>query len=164
MLQLNNERFTKALILFLLIVFLVEYNFNHQLRQLSLAYTKLGNSVNDFKTLALKHGTDKVTTHHYEYLYGQLFAPIRFDPLNFLEIGLGCDMSYGPGKSLVLWKEYIPNASISILEFNEKCARKFESQLKNLFVGDQSDLSLMKRIGETGGILWTMVDIRENSK
>ena len=115
-----------------------------------------------FKRIALKHGTDKVTTHHYQYVYGQLLGHQRLEYLNFLEIGLGCDMGYGPGKSLLVWKEYLPNAKISILEFNEKCARKFESQVRHLFVGDQSDFSLLKRIGETtkpevGGRLFDVI-------
>jgi hypothetical protein len=91
-----------------------------------------------------------VTTHHYEYVYGQLIGPIRFEKINFLEIGLGCGMGYGPGKSIPVWKEFMPNATISILEYNGACAKPFESQVKNLFVGDQSDLSLMKQIGEFG--------------
>ena len=119
---------------------------------------KLINFIESFKTIAFKHGTDKVTTHHYEYVYGQLIGPFRFDNLNFLEIGLGCGMGCGPGKSIPVWKEYMPNANVSILEFNEACARPFESQVKSLFIGDQSDLSLMKRIGEKGGQFDIIVD------
>ena len=59
-------------------------------------------------------------------------------------------MGYGPGKSIPVWKEFMPNATISVLEYNGACAKPFESQVKNLFVGDQSDLSLMKQIGEFG--------------
>ena len=106
------------------------------------------NKIEIFKKIALKHGTDKVTTHHYEYVYGQIVGPIRYEKINFLEIGLGCGMGYGPGKSIPVWKEFMPNATISILEYNEACARPFESQVKHLFVGDQSDLSLMKQIGD----------------
>ena len=107
------------------------------------------NKIEIFKKIALKHGTDKVTTHHYEHVYGQIVGPIRYErKLIYLEIGLGCVTGYGPGKSITVWKEFMPNATISILEYNEKCARPFESQVKHLFVGDQSDLSLMKQIGE----------------
>ena len=108
------------------------------------------NRIETFKKIALKHGTDKVTTHHYEYVYGQIVGPIRFEKINFLEIGLGCGMGYGPGKSIPVWKEFMPNATISVLEYNGACAKPFESQVKQLFVGDQSDLSLMKQIGEFG--------------
>ena len=112
------------------------------------------NKIEIFKKIALKHGTDKVTTHHYEYVYGQIVGLIRYEKINFLEIGLGCGMGYGPGKSIPVWKEFMPNATISILEYNEACARPFESQVKHLFVGDQSDLSLMKQIGEFGVFLF----------
>ena len=50
------------------------------------------------KKIALKNGSDKVTTHHYEYVYGQTVGPIRYEKINFLEIGLGCDMGYGGGQ------------------------------------------------------------------
>jgi hypothetical protein len=116
------------------------------------------NNIEIFKQIALNHGTDKVTLHHYERLYGQLVAPIRFAHINFLEIGLGCGMHYGPGKSLPVWKEFMPNAKISILEFNEECARKFEKNVTHLFVGDQSDLSLLKKIGEKAGMFDVIVD------
>ena len=116
------------------------------------------NFIDTYRSIALKHGTDKVTTHHYEYVYGQLLGPFRLENLNFLEIGLGCGMRYGPGKSIPVWKEFMPNANISILEFNEKCARPFADEVDHLYVGDQSDLSLMKQIGETGGKFDVIVD------
>ena len=78
--------------------------------------------------------------------------------MNFLEIGLGCGMGYGPGKSIPVWKEFMPNANISILEYNEACARPFENQVKNLFVGDQSDLSLMKKIGDLRNCFNLVID------
>ena len=112
-------------------------------------FTSIQNETDLFRQIALKHGTDKVTTHHYEYVYGQLIGPIRYENLNFLEIGIGCGMPYGPGKSIPVWNEFMPNANISILEFNEACAKPFQHQVKNLFVGDQSNLNLMKRIGKS---------------
>ena len=49
--------------------------------------------------LGEKWGTDKVTGHRYDVMYDFWFAPYRCKKLKLLEIGLGCDMSYGPGKS-----------------------------------------------------------------
>ena len=123
---------------------------DENLPQQQQALVDKSNKIETFKKIALKHGTDKVTTHHYEYVYGQIVGPIRFEKINFLEIGLGCGMGYGPGKSIPVWKEFMPNATMSILEYNGACAKPFESQVENLFVGDQSDLSLMKQIGEFG--------------
>jgi hypothetical protein len=44
-----------------------------------------------------------------------------------------------------------------MLEYNEECARPFESQVTHLFVGDQSDFSLLKRIGDTTGRLFDVI-------
>lgn len=39
--------------------------------------------------IARKHGTDKVTTHHYDAMYDKYLEPLRDRPLKMLEIGLG---------------------------------------------------------------------------
>lgn len=54
----------------------------------------------EFFRLATTHYTDKVTKHDYDYLYSKYLAPVRNESLRLLEIGLGCDMGYGPGHSL----------------------------------------------------------------
>ena len=151
----------KSIIFILLTIILVQYYFLKQ-RQLTFVFnsfhSKNHSYSNDiFKQIALKYGTDKVTTHHYEYVYGQLVAPIRFVEIHFLEIGLGCSMSYGPGKSLLVWKEFMPNANISILEFDEECARPFKSQVTHLFVGDQSDLNVLEMIGKTTNEMFDLI-------
>ena len=48
--------------------------------------------------------------------------------------------------------------SVITVEYNEECARPFESQVTHLFVGDQSDFSLLKRIGETASLFDVIVD------
>lgn len=55
---------------------------------------------NHFLQIAKTTKTDKVTTHHYEHLYDKYLEPIKGEKLQFMEIGLGCDMNYGPGESL----------------------------------------------------------------
>ena len=54
----------------------------------------------NFYRLAQIIGTDKVTEHQYQHLYKKYLEPIKDKPLRLLEVGLGCDMPYGPGKSL----------------------------------------------------------------
>ena len=103
-----------------------------------------------FKNTGNKHKTDKISVHHYEYLYGINLGPIREETINLLEIGLGCGMPYGPGKSITLWREFFPNATISILEFDKNCAEPFRSQVKNLYTGDQSDFNVLKQLAKTG--------------
>ena len=103
-----------------------------------------------YKEIAVRSGSDKVTTHHYEHLYGQFLGPLRFSEINFLEIGLGCDMGYGPGKSIILWKEFLTKARISVLEYNANCAQKFVSEVENLFTGDQSNFDVLNKVGQYG--------------
>lgn len=45
-----------------------------------------------FYEIAQGHGTDKVTSHHYEEMYEKYFAPLRHKKIKMFEIGLGCDM------------------------------------------------------------------------
>jgi len=42
-----------------------------------------------------------------------------------LEIGLGCDMSYGPGKSYYTWREFLPNVDLYYIEYDKACVQKW---------------------------------------
>jgi len=55
--------------------------------------------------------TDKNTTHSYFDLYNKLFAPIRNEAKNILEIGIG-NFDIKNGGSILLWKMYFQNATI----------------------------------------------------
>ena len=84
---------------------------------------------------------------------------MRFsNELNFLEIGLGCGMPYGPGKSILVWQDYLPNALISILEYDEVCARPFETLVSKLYIADQRDREKMRKVGEQSGPYDIIVD------
>ncbi len=67
-------------------------------------------------------------------------------------------MPYGPGKSIPVWREYLPNARISMFEYDEKCARPFEKIVDELYVGDQRDKEKMREVGEQGGPFDIIVD------
>ena len=100
-------------------------------------------------TRGVAAGTDKMSKdgHMYQYLYGKYLFPARHRPVKLLEIGLGCDMAYGPGKSMELWMEIMPKATYYSLEFDSACAEKFRSTLGDrLFVGDQSDISFLQKV------------------
>ena len=103
-----------------------------------------------FNLTGNKLQSEKILHHHFEYLYGIHLGPIRQLPINMLEIGLGCTMPRGPGKSIILWNEYFPNASLSILEFDKNCAERFRSKVKNLYTGDQSDFNVLKQVSQSG--------------
>ena len=55
--------------------------------------------------------SDKFTTHKYQEMYGLFMLPFirqmrqTKQSIRFLEIGLGCNMNYGPGGSVKIWKE-----------------------------------------------------------
>lgn len=53
-----------------------------------------------FYCAALQTGTDKIIAHHYQYMYSLHLQHLEHQQLRLLEIGLGCDMYYGPGRSV----------------------------------------------------------------
>jgi len=81
-----------------------------------------------WREIAVKYGTDKVTTHNYHYskyrissidlssdklkVYEKHLQPMRERPLKMLEIGLGCNMDYGPGHSYKTWLEFFPHVDM----------------------------------------------------
>ena len=88
--------------------------------------------------------------HEYHHIYAQHLAPIRHKNLTFLEIGLGCNMPKikvrgdGIGRSVALWRNYLPHATLWWAEQNGGCVEKRWEQLKSAGVhgvvkGDQGD-------------------------
>lgn len=104
----------------------------------------------DFYEVAKQHGTDKVNDHRYHVMYSKYFPQIRCEPIRLLEIGLGCDMSYGPGASFYLWLQYFPNAQIFFIEYDVACAEKYmniDPRVK-LFGGDQANVTFLNEVIE----------------
>lgn len=115
--------------------------------------------------------TDKVTAHSYHKMYGKVLLPMveQFElnrkKLKFLEIGLGCDMSYGPGASVKVWKQMFEGRNVDIweAEFNADCVDKAKAagQLDgiNTLTGDQADPEVLKRwIDESGRKFDVIID------
>ncbi|KOS23349.1 L-olivosyl-oleandolide 3-O-methyltransferase [Escovopsis weberi] len=94
-----------------------------------------------FEKIAKKYGTDKVTTHKYQFMYDKYLSDIREKPIKMLEIGLGCNMDYGPGASYYTWLEYLPNVDLYFIEYDHECAEKWQDKTANahVFIGDQAD-------------------------
>jgi len=114
-----------------------------------------------WKEIATHYGTDKVTTHHYERLYEHLLAPYRDKPLKMLEIGLGCDMNYGPGASYYTWLEYFPFVDLYYIEFDAACAALWmnKTEKATVFAGDQADISFLEDfLVKTGGDFDVIID------
>ena len=59
----------------------------------------------------LEPTSDKVTAHSYETMYGTFVYPLKFaaHTPRVLEIGLGCNMDYGPGASVQIWRQLLPH-------------------------------------------------------
>jgi len=95
----------------------------------------------------LKPLTDKVTDHSYQVMYGRFLLPFYRHKRNMkmLEIGLGCDMSYGPGASIKVWEDLFPGAEKWVAEYDSECVNKWEKDLLNIktLVGDQGDPSVL---------------------
>ncbi len=45
-------------------------------------------------------------------MYEHRLTPLRDQNIKMLEIGLGCDMGYGPGASYNTWLEYFPHVDL----------------------------------------------------
>ena len=116
--------------------------------------------------------TDKVTDlnrtgHHYDIMYGQYLLPYyaRHPNMKMLEIGLGCDMIYGPGASAMLHKKLFPQAQLWEAEYNATCVHNAQvsgdSSLDgiNILTGDQGNVDVLDRwIDESGGNFDVIID------
>ncbi|KAF2148743.1 hypothetical protein K461DRAFT_329625 [Myriangium duriaei CBS 260.36] len=120
-----------------------------------------------FYDLDLKHGTDKVTTHHYHDMYSRYLSTYRPEPVKMLEIGLGCGMPYGPDASQGLWLDYFPNIELHILEFDAVCATEYAAAAAaaahnkgaKIIVGDQSNITVLNSlVKDYGGEYDIIVD------
>eukprot|EP00551_Chaetoceros_affinis_P003167 CAMPEP_0203643266 /NCGR_PEP_ID=MMETSP0088-20131115/8706_1 /ASSEMBLY_ACC=CAM_ASM_001087 /TAXON_ID=426623 /ORGANISM="Chaetoceros affinis, Strain CCMP159" /LENGTH=301 /DNA_ID=CAMNT_0050499399 /DNA_START=95 /DNA_END=1000 /DNA_ORIENTATION=+ len=98
---------------------------------------------------SLEPVTDKVSSHTYHVMYGQFLLPFyrRKPNMRFFEIGLGCDMNYGPGASVALWRKLIPQAEIWEGEYDAECVEnaKRNGMLNdiNVVTGDQGDVNVL---------------------
>ena len=106
--------------------------------------------IEEFKQIAAKHGTDKTKDHEYHNMYGKILGTMKYKRLSLLEIGLGCNMNYGPGRSIPVWRDFLPKVNLSILEYDGNCAEKFRSKVEQLFIGDQSDFKTLKEVAKGG--------------
>ena len=105
---------------------------------------------------ALSPVTDKVTAHTYQVMYGRFLLPYyhQLPEMKMLEIGLGCDMRYGPGASVALHQKLFPRAELWEGEYDKNCVEKHADKLKgiNVLTGDQgNDTVLDAWIQQAGG-------------
>ena len=109
--------------------------------------------------------TDKVNHHKYETMYGIFLSSFKSFPIKFLEIGLGCNMEYGPGASVQVWKKYLHSKSeIWMAEFDQNCVEKHIKnnnimQSINVLIGDQGDFPTLEHwVEKSGGNFDIIID------
>eukprot|EP00667_Euglena_gracilis_P008626 EG_transcript_8746 len=108
--------------------------------------------------------TDKVDVHFYHLMYGLFLAPLRHTvPFKFFEIGLGCNMQYGPGASARLWRQYLPEADLWEADVDEACILNHMERLQQLGIkalhGNQADPNdLQQWIKNSGSRFNAIVD------
>lgn len=103
--------------------------------------------------------------HRYHNMYGNFLLPFAASKptFKFLEIGMGCDMTYGPGASVQLWKKLFPQADIWEAERNKRCVdeAKKNNHLEgvNALVGNQGDENVLDSwIEQSGGKFDVIID------
>eukprot|EP01038_Epipyxis_sp_PR26KG_P007611 gene7611-10362_t len=115
-------------------------------------------SITKDEFMAIK--TDKFKGHSYEVMYGLFLIPLsneykeKSKTVKMLEIGLGCDMPYGAGKSVPLWRTLFGNDSnIWIAEYDTACANKFAKENNDIHIvtGDQGNFDDLKKWVDTSG-------------
>jgi len=131
-----------------------------------------------YRIAASIHPTsDKITvpgsidgSHYYAEMYGSFMFPyIRKmhyfkKSIRFLEIGLGCNMAYGPGASVHIWQKiFSPTDEIWEAEYDKDCVDKARQmgQLKGIhtITGDQGDKEVLaKWVKEINGDLDMVID------
>jgi len=119
-----------------------------------------------FKEVGTTYGTDKVSTHSYYTLYDKYLPILRAQKkVKMLEIGLGCDMNYGPGHSLKTWHEYFKrnDRQIDFIEYDGKCIENYLANhtidFTTVYVGSQSDRAFLQSvITKSGGMYDLIID------
>jgi SAM-dependent methyltransferase len=100
------------------------------------------NPPGELDALACKFRTDKGSNgthgHGYTRWYAPLFAPLKTEPINILEIGVS------GGASLKLWEAYFPNANIVGLDINEKMLSMSRPRVEVLMVNTGVPLRLQQ--------------------
>lgn len=109
--------------------------------------------------------SDKFTDHTYQTMYGMFLWPWRAatKPPKILEVGLGCDMTYGPGASVKAWRLLLPESELWEADYNAACVEqaKAKGQLEgiNTLIGDQADKETLKQwVMQSGGKFDVVID------
>ena len=91
--------------------------------------------------------------NHFRYAK---YLPLKKMTTNkVFEVGLGCNMDYGPGASSEIWRHYFPHADIHFLEYDTKCTDKWQDRTRSI--------NITVHAGDQGNVyMWT--DLFKNMK
>lgn len=109
--------------------------------------------------------SDKVTLAGYQMMYGIYLMPLQqaAEPPRLLEIGLGCTMTYGPGRSARLWRKLLPDAQLWEADVDAPCVLAHQSRLRaqgiNVLRGDAGNASVVRSwVEQISGPLDAVID------
>jgi 23S rRNA U2552 (ribose-2'-O)-methylase RlmE/FtsJ len=98
--------------------------------------------------LGLKHSTDKGIVHHYLLVYEKYLYLLREDIHDVLEVGVDL------GRSLRMWRDYFPNASIVGMDINPECKAQDGARIW-VAIGDSTKADEVER--ELGGQMFDLI-------
>ena len=102
--------------------------------------------------------TDKFRKDHRDqYAYADVLRCSQLKPMQFFEIGLGCDSTF-TAEEPKAWRSILPNAYLNYLEYDRNCTSRFPDSTRNVngkvFFGDQGDVKVLDTVidGLRGGV------------
>ena len=109
--------------------------------------------------------TDKIDSSGYQLMYGMHLMPLQHaaHTPRILEIGLGCNMQYGAGRSAKLWRTLLPRATLWEADIDATCiysqATKLRQEGINAVAGSQGKAATVSRwIAQSGGNFDAIID------
>ena len=117
--------------------------------------SQFSQSDNELVKIATQYPSTKITDPeicHYCELYDFHFNKLKNKKLKILEIGVK------DGDSLLIWKEYFKNSLIFGLEYNPEPLKDYSHDKIEVFIGDQSDVEVLKHITESAGPFDIIID------
>jgi len=93
--------------------------------------------------IGLKYGTDKSSSfHNYCNTYERYFSPLRYRPVQLLEVGVD------KGSSIKMWLEYFPNALVSGVDIMKSL--DFTDPRFEFRQGNQEDIQFWRAFNGSG--------------
>lgn len=113
--------------------------------------------------VAIQTSTDKVRKHAYDVAYDKYLPQyLQQGRIKLLEIGLGCNMQYGPGASLKVWLEYFKDIQLELhfLEYDRACVIQWQPKYPGVkfHIGDQANITDLQRVIDDSGQFDVIID------